>query len=281
MAAAPDKQAYRLLITGATGGMGKACALLAAEAGYDVILADLSLDKLEALAGECARHNVEATVHRLDVTQADSVEHLLSALAQGSKLNAVIHTVGLSPQMASWERIIEVDLTQSLALLENLRSHLKPGSCAVCISSMSGYLVPENAEIEQVLASVLEEGFLVRLQELAASFPMLEDSGMAYAYAKKAMRDYVSAQAPAWGGEGKRLVSISPGMINTEMGQLENEAMDNYEAMRNCIALDRLGEAEDIANTALFLISDKANYITGCDILVDGGFIANVGQLRR
>jgi NAD(P)-dependent dehydrogenase (short-subunit alcohol dehydrogenase family) len=276
----PGKQRYRLLITGATGGMGRICADFAAKAGYDLVLADLSLDKLGTLASDCTRQGVEAAIHQLDLTQADSVEQLLLSLEQGSKLDAVIHTVGLSPQMAEWERIIDVDLTKGLELLENLRPHLKQGGCVVCISSMSGYLCPENEEIEQGLAMALTEDFPIRLQELAASFPVLKDSGMAYAYSKKAMRHYVSAQAPAWGSEGKRLVSISPGMINTEMGQLENAAMENYDAMRNCIALDRLGEPEDIANTALFLISDKAAYITGCDILVDGGFVAKSAQTR-
>ena len=67
----------------------------------------------------------------------------------------------------------------------------------------------------------------------------------------------------------------------TEMGRLENEAMDFYDEMRSRIALDRLGEAEDIAHTALFLLSDKASYITGCDILVDGGFVARVAKEQR
>lgn len=281
MPAAAGKQASRLLITGASGGMGRVCTQFAADAGYDLMLADLSLDKLKDLARDCANRGVEVEIHQLDVTQDTTVEQLLSAIELSRGLDAVIHTVGLSPQMAKWDQIIDVDLTKSLELLEKLRAHLKPGGCVVCISSMSGYLCPENEEIERVLSTVLANDFSTRLQELVASFPILENSGLAYAYSKKAMTHYVSAQAAAWGSEGKRLVSISPGMINTEMGQLENDAMENYEAMRNCIALGRLGEAEDIANTALFLISDKAPYITGCDILVDGGFVANAAQLRQ
>lgn len=278
MTAASGTQSSLLAITGATGGMGRICARLAAAAGYDLILADLSLEKLEGLASECRQHGVEAAVHYLDVTQDESVQQLLSALEGYRSVDAIIHTIGLSPQMAGWERIIEVDLTKSVELLENLRAHLKPGGCAVCISSMSSYLCPDNADIERGLASVLDDGFPARLQALVTSFPELENSGLAYSYAKRAMKHYVSTQAKAWGSEGKRLVSISPGLINTEMGLLESEAMQNFEAMRKGIALDRLGEAEDIANMALFLISSKANYVTGCDILVDGGFVANASQ---
>ena len=273
-----SQQAYRLLITGATGGMGRACAELAAEAGYSLVLADLSLDKLEILANDCRSKDVEVEVYQLDIAIEKSVSKLVSALEKKPKLDAIIHTVGLSPQMADWQRIIDVDLTRSLALLEKLRKSLNSNGCAVCIASMSSYLCPENEDIEQVLATTLADDFPIRLEQLVASFPALKHSGLAYSYAKKAMRQYVTSYSAAWAKEGKRLVSISPGLINTEQGQLESSAMENYSAMRSRIALDRLGEAKDIANTALFLISDKAAYITGCDILVDGGFVANTGQ---
>ncbi len=71
-------------------------------------------------------------------------------------------------------------------------------------------------------------------------------------------------------------MSLSPGLIDTAMGRLENDAMDNFAAMHSRIALGRLGRPEDIANTALFLVSENAAYITGCDILVDGGFVASL-----
>ena len=273
--------AGRLLITGATGGMGQTCALLAAARGYDLVLADLSQDKLDALADRCSCDGVSVSSHVLDVTRAESRDRLVTALDQTGGLDALIHTVGLSPQMADWTQIIDVDLVSTVALLEQLRPGLNDGGCVLSIASMSGYLCPPDPEIEQLLAEPLADDFSVRLQELARAKPLLENAGLAYAYSKKALKQYVSDRAFDWGREGKRLVSISPGMINTEMGQLENEAMENYEAMRSRIALDRLGEAEDIAETALFLISDKAAYITGCDILVDGGFVARFTQEQR
>ncbi len=162
--------------------MGRTCADLAARAGYDLVLDDLSAEKLDTVASDCTRQGVEAASHQLDVTQADSVERLLLLLDQESKLDAVIHTVGLSPQMAEWDRIIDVDLTKSLDLLENLRPRLKHGGAAVCISSMSGHLCPENEEIEGILATSPAEGFPGRLRKLVASIPELKQSGMAYAY---------------------------------------------------------------------------------------------------
>ena len=103
---------------------------------------------------------------------------------------------------------------------------------------------------------------------------------MAYAYSKRALRRYVEARARDWGGEGKRIASISPGLIDTEMGRLENDAMENFDAMRNLVALNRLGQPEEIAHAALFLVSPRASYISGCDLLVDGGFVATLNHQR-
>jgi NAD(P)-dependent dehydrogenase (short-subunit alcohol dehydrogenase family) len=142
-------------------------------------------------------------------------------------------------------------------------------------------MVPPNDAIDNVLSDPLAPDFSDRLKTLTSAGGLLENSGLAYAYAKKALKQNVADRAPAWGKDGKRLVSLSPGLIDTEMGRLENAAMDNFAAMRGLIALDRLGEPEDIARTALFLISEKAGYISGCDILVDGGFVASLNAQQR
>ena len=273
-----DKQAdtRRLLITGATGGMGRACARLAAAQGHDLLLADLSAEKLQAVAAQCGEHGIATECHTLDVTEADSIDNLAAALAS-RKVDAIVHTVGVSPQMAGWQQIIAIDLVGTIALLEAARPHLVSGGAVVAISSMSAHMVPPDEEIDGALADSLAPGLMARLQ----TFPALEHSGMAYAYAKRALKQYVSDQAQSWGSEGKRLVSISPGLIDTEMGRLENAAMENFEGMKSLVALGRLGQAEDIAQTALFLASPAAAYITGCDILVDGGFIATFNKTQR
>lgn len=270
-----------MLITGATGGMGRACALLAARQGYNLVLADLSMDKLAALSAECEGYGVSISSHHLDVVQPDSIKKLVDSMGASGGADAIIHTVGLSPQMADWKRIVEVDLAGTVAFLEAARPHLNSGGCAVAVASMSAYMVPPNPGIDQVMAKPLATDLLERLAALSAAGHSIENSGMAYAYAKRALKQYVADQAANWGLENKRFVSISPGLIDTEMGRLENAAMQDFEAMRSLIALTRLGQPEDIANTALFLVSDAASYITGCDFLVDGGFVATMQQQQR
>lgn len=274
-------QTKKLLITGATGGMGRASALLAARQGYDLVLADLSLQKLESLAAQCQACGVAASACALDVTQSASIASLVRTLNEAGGVDAIIHTVGLSPQMADWRRIIDVDLVGTVALLEQTRPFLKVGGCTVAIASMSAYMVPPQEQIDQTFANPLSADFHTRLEALNAAGHALTHSGMAYAYSKRALKQYVADHSPDWGKEGKRLVSISPGLIDTEMGRLENAAMDDFDAMRSLIALTRLGEPEDIAHTALFLVSDAAAYITGVDLLVDGGFVANLLRQQR
>jgi NAD(P)-dependent dehydrogenase (short-subunit alcohol dehydrogenase family) len=276
-----NQQEGKLLITGASGGMGRACALLAASAGYNLVLADLSPERLGELAADCAGFGGSTICQFLDVTQPDSIAALVSALEATGGIDAVIHTVGLSPQMAESKRIIDVDLLGTVALLEQVRPQLKTGGCAVCIASMSAYMVPPNEAIENALIDSLAPDFSYRLETLTSAGGLLEHPGMAYAYAKKVLKQYVAHRAPAWGKESKRFISLSPGLIDTEMGRLENNAMENFEAMRSLIALQRLGQPEDIAHTALFLVSQKAGYISGCDILVDGGFVASMNKQQR
>jgi NAD(P)-dependent dehydrogenase (short-subunit alcohol dehydrogenase family) len=180
--------------------------------------------------------------------------------------------------MAEWRRIVDVDLVGSISLLEQLRPHLCPGAAAVAIASMSAYLCPPDEVVDPALNDPLGADFDDQLSQAAEKQPLLQDSGMAYAWSKAALTRWVTRAASAWGNEGKRLVSISPGLIDTDMGRLENNSMsaERLSAMKQRIALERLGTADDIAHTAHFLASDKAAYITGCDILVDGGFVASV-----
>jgi len=266
-----------ILITGATGGMGSACAALAAARGCNLLLSDLDADKLRGLAGQCEKQGVSAEYRVLDVADSGAIGEFVDRLGAGGGIDAVIHTVGLSPHMASWEKIVQVDLIGTVALVEGLRTVIKPGGCAVCIASMSAHMVPPNEAVDTALSNPLAHGLLQTLEALPDK--PLAHPGIAYAYAKRALLRYVVAGALEWGREGKRLVSLSPGLIDTAMGKLEAESdKETYAAMRPMVALQRDGLPAEIASAALFLVSDDASYITGSDLLVDGGFVASFRQ---
>lgn len=269
----------RLLITGATGGMGRATTLAAVDRGWDLLLADLDTDKLGALADECNAAGAEARWCVLDVTRRDTIDALASEAAK-SGVDGIVHTVGLSPTMAAGPRIVEVDLVGFIASLEALRPSLSSGGCAVCISSMSAHMVPPNAEIEALLQDPQAPDLMDELAQLPGA-PM-ESAAAAYPYSKKALINYVEANAGAWGKEGKRLVTISPGLIDTGMGKQEEAAsQEQFAWMETLIALGRHGEPEEIAGAALFLVSADASYISGIDLKVDGGFTGSFRHLQR
>ena len=274
-----DSKRPRLLVTGATGGMGRATSLAAIAKGYDLLLADLDGDKLAALAAECSAAGANADWCVLDVTDAASVSALASAAAEGG-IDGIVHTVGLSPTMAAGKRIVEVDLIGFIATLEALRPSLNAGGCAVCISSMSAHMVPPNAEIEALLADSQAPDLLEKLAALPGA--PLDNASAAYPYSKKALINYVEARAGEWGREGKRLATISPGLIDTGMGKQEEAAgKDMYTWMETLIAMGRHGEPEEIASAALFLVSPAASYVSGIDLKVDGGFVGSFREMQR
>lgn len=200
--------AKRMLITGATGGMGRACASLAAARGYQLLLADLSSPKLEELAAQCSGQAAAVECHVLDVTSAESIRELATALDAGGGIDALIHTVGISPQMAAWEKILAVDLIGTTQFLQAVRPSVRPGGCVLAITSMSAYMCPDDEAIDTALSDPLAPGLMEQLRAMAS--PLLAHSGLAYAFAKKALKNYVADQSYAWGREGKRILSLSP-----------------------------------------------------------------------
>lgn len=277
MSAVSTNEPKRLLITGATGGMGQCCARLAAAQGYQLLLADLSAEKLASVREDCAGDADSVDCQVLDVTSEEDISRVLGAVTGTGGIDAVIHTVGLSPTMADWETIIDVDLVSTIRFIEALRPAIQPQGAVVLIASMSAHMCPPDSTVDGSLSNPLEEGLLEKLRDPA--FATIHNPGLAYAYAKRALIHYVEANAFSWGGEGKRLVSLSPGLIHTEMGQQERAAQEkSFDNMLQMVPLRRTGAPEEIAATALFLASPAASYVSGCDVRVDGGFTGTFRQ---
>lgn len=257
------------------GGMGGPLARRLGP-GRTVLLADFSADLLaataEALAGE--GHTVET--QQLDVSDAASVA-ALAARADGlGPVRTLIHTAGVSPVQAPADRVMAVDLLGAALVLDAFGEVMAPGGAGVVISSMSAALVGSlGAEVEAAIATTPTDGLLAipAVAEMAAG-----DPGFAYAFAKRAVQILVAKASVPWGRRGARVNSISPGVIATSMGQAELDG-PHGEGMRAMVAMSgtaRLGTPDDIAAAAEFLVSERASFITGTDLLVDGGVVAAV-----
>lgn len=257
-------------MTGA-GGMGEAIARRLGP-GRELVLADSSRESLGATAGrlQVAGHRVSTVV--VDVAAPQDVAMLVrEATARGS-VRAVVHTAGVSPVQATPDQIVAVDVIGTARVLDAFLPHVEPGTVAVCIASMAGAMATlEPAQLAQ-LATTPTEG----LRDLQLLDPRTLDSATAYGIAKRANQVRVEAASVAWGRRGGRVVSISPGVIATPMGQAEL-AGPFGEIMRSMIersGTGRLGTPDDVAAAVEFLVSPAASFITGVDVLVDGGVVA-------
>jgi NAD(P)-dependent dehydrogenase (short-subunit alcohol dehydrogenase family) len=266
-----NQSAYQeiAVITGAAGGMGAAVAVRLASAGRPLLLCDLDAGRLERLATELRAGGGSVEILPGDIGDSAYPVRLADALA-ARDIGALIHTAGLSPTMADAERILRVNFDATARLVEVARQRMATGGCAVLIASSAAHMVKSD-EWERALTEA------IAARSSAALLPLATRPEMAYPLSKRAVIRLVAHEATAFGARGARIVSISPGLIDTAMARSEQAASAQMKTLLERTPLGRLGTADEIATVALFLCSKDASYITGCDIRVDGGTLASLG----
>lgn len=267
------KQVY--VITGGSGGMGKATAELVGKKGT-ILLADVSEERLIQAKEELAAKGItEVYYQTVDITSKENVAALATKTAELGTLKGLIHTAGLSPTMADSKRITDVNLVGTGIVLEAFLPLATEGTAVVCISSMSGYMAPRQGPYMEVLKQPLAENVVATMEQFSQGNP-----GAAYSLSKLGVQLIVEDQAWTWGERGARINSLSPGTINTPMGRQEAEQQKEMKMLLDLTPLQREGEASEIATAVEFLLSDSASYITGIDLRVDGGTVANLAKVK-
>ncbi|HXK22932.1 MAG TPA: SDR family oxidoreductase [Myxococcota bacterium] len=269
-----------IVTTGAARGMGYACAQrLASEC--DVLVAVDANEEGLAKAAASLEGKAQVVRVRTDVSDVASVRGLADRVAALGTLRGLAHAAGISPTMADWRRIVDVDLRGSALLLDALLPQVVPGTAAVCFSSMSAYMAaqaPDEALL-QILDSPLSSDLFERLAALEGR--NLQDPGIAYGWAKRGVIRLVQREAVRWGARGGRVLSIAPGIIDTPQSQQEFEKHPMMKFMVQQTPLGRVGRPDEIAELVAFLLSARASYLTGTDILIDGGTLAGLDRVRR
>jgi NAD(P)-dependent dehydrogenase (short-subunit alcohol dehydrogenase family) len=257
------------------GGMGYAIARRLG-AGKTVLLADNNAAALTSVARALSADGHQVDSREVDVSSPESVRALAEHAAALGAVTQVAHTAGLSPSQASSEAILAVDLLGTALVLQEFGEVIAPGGAGVVVASMAGHLFPLlTAEQERALAHTPAHELLgmdfVRAHRTT-------EPGIAYGIAKQANHIRVRAASAQWGRRGARVNSISPGIISTPMGQQElaTQVGDGMRAMIAMSGTGRIGTPDDIAAATAFLLGPDASFITGTDLLVDGGVIAAV-----
>ena len=268
------------VITGGAGGMGLATAKIVGRENL-VVLADVRHDRLDAAGATLTDLGINATIVDSDVTDRDAVAGLMKTASDLGPVASVIHTAGVSPSMGEAGYVMRTNALGTLNVNEVFYETAGEGAVIVNVASMAAHMFPDEMVPTSLFPLAFTDVDTFMTGMLAACDIAGEEarSGIAYALSKTFVKWYSSSQAERFNGRGLRIVSVSPGSVDTEMGRLEEQA--GAGAMVTDAAVPRWGTAEEMAELFAFCASDKAGYLTGTDILNDGGVIASQRERAR
>jgi len=268
------------VITGGAGGMGLATANIVGR-DHTVVLCDVRQERLDAATDALTGLEVSSVAVNCDVTDRAAVGQLFDTANSLGTLSSVIHTAGVSPSMGDADYVMRTNAMGTVNVNEVFYESAGEGAAIVNVASMAAHMLPDELiPAAQFPTAMTDEPAFMAAMLAACDIAGKEArSGIAYAISKSFVRWYSSAQCERFNGKGLRIVSVSPGSIDTEMGRLEEQA--GAGAMVADAAVPRWGKAEEMGALLAFCASAAAGYLTGTDVLNDGGVIASMKERAR
>ena len=244
-------------------------------AGMKIVVGDKRIENAQAIAKTMNEAGFDVVPMEMDLSSRESIRNLIAEGQKYGPIKMLVNAAGVSPSQAPIEAILKVDLYGTAVLLEEVGKVIVAGGVGVTISSQSGWRMPAlTAEQDRLLATAPTEE-LLKLDLLQPE--NICDTLHAYQLAKRCNEKRVMAQAMEWGSRGARLNAIAPGIIVTPLAldELGGPRGDFYKNMFAKCPASRPGTADEVANVAELLMSDKGAFITGSIFLIDGGATAS------
>lgn len=258
-----------MIVTGA----GQISMAIARRIGYGkkIVMGDKNIGNAKVIADIMNNAGFDVEPVNTDISSRKSIQSLIAKAQEYGEIKMLVNGAGVSPSQASIEAILKVDLYGTAVLLEEVGKVIAEGGCGVTISSQSGWRMPQLTAAEDTALAITPTEELLKLEILQPE--NINDTLHAYQMAKRCNEKRVMAQSVEWGKRGARLNDIAPGIIVTPLAidEFNGPRGDFYKNMFAKCPAGRPGTADEVANVAELLMSEKGEFITGSTFLIDGG----------
>ena len=247
-----------------------------------MIVSGRTVSKLEKAVAELEAVGFEAYAHACDTSNRESVKALAEYAASLGEITNVIHSAGISPAMnVTPENLIRTNSLGTVYVNQEFSKLMKKGSAIVDIASMSAYAMPSFLLPKKLypLAETDEDAFVTKMiKKTNIVKDAYQKNGMAYSFSKNFVTWYAAKCAFDFGPKGIRVCSLSPGLIATDMGNLETE---HGGGMLATSCEERMGTPEELGFAIASLADERNGYLAGVDVLCDGGTIRGQNEFKK
>lgn len=243
--------------------------------GMKIVVGDKRPENAQAIARTMNEAGFDVVPMEMDLSSRESIQDLITEGQKYGEIKMLVNAAGVSPSQAPIEAILKVALYGTAVLLEEVGKVIAPGGVGVTISSQSGWRMPALTVQQDTQLATTPAEELLSLDFLQPE--NIRDTLHAYQLAKRCNEKRVMAQAVAWSKRGARLNAIAPGIIVTPLAldEFNGPRGDFYKNMFAKCPVGRPGTADEVANVAELLMSDKGAFISGSTFLIDGGATAS------
>jgi NAD(P)-dependent dehydrogenase (short-subunit alcohol dehydrogenase family) len=242
---------------------------------HPLLIVNRSADRLERALEALRDDGYTAFGQICDISNPEETKALGEMLRKGRGVRVLAHVAAVGPSIGDWRKLIAINLIGPHLIAKAVGPHMVRGGVAIYYSSLGAYMCSPEAGRDAVLEDPLKAGFFDALLDALGAEPSLLE---AYNYSKRALIRFAEKLAVHWGKDEVRVLSLSPGMIETSMGRRDGAPVPGRNERVREIPLGRKGTSIEVSAVLSFLASDAASFVNGVDILVDGGHRAAWGK---